>query len=87
MSEESVLSFPCDIPVKVLGRNADAFRTAATDIVRSHYRDLGEAQLAEQLSRNGSFLSITFIVRAQSRDQVDALYRDLSASDNILMVL
>ena len=87
MSEESLLSFPCDIPVKVLGRNAQAFRIAATDIVRSHYCDLGEAQLAEQLSRNGSFLSITFIVRAQSRDQVDALYRDLSASSDILMVL
>ena len=87
MSDGSLLTFPCDLPVKVLGRNATEFRDAAGEIVRAHYEDLGQEQISEQISRNGSFLSITFTVRAQSRRQVDALYRDLTASEDILMVL
>ena len=87
MSEDSLLSFPCDLPVKVLGRNAAEFRNAAGEIVRAHYVDLEQERIAEQISTNGSFLSITFTVRAESRHQVDALYRDLTESDDILMVL
>lgn len=87
MSEDSLLSFPCDIPVKVLGRNLDAFRVAASDIVRSHYGVLSDDRIAEQLSRNNSFLSFTFTVRATSRAQIDALYQALTANDDVLMVL
>ena len=70
-----------------LGRNEQSFRAAAGDIVRAHYGDIEVDRIAEQLSKNGSFLSLTFTVRAQSRDQIDALYRELTASDEILMVL
>jgi len=87
VSEDSLLSFPCDIPVKVLGRNLDAFRVAASDIVRSHYGVLSDDRIAEQLSRNSSFLSLTFTVHATSRAQIDALYQALTANDDVLMVL
>ena len=87
MIEDSLLTFPCDLPVKVLGRTATEFRNVAGEIVRTHYVDLEQECVAEQISKNGTFLSITFPVRAQKRHQVDALYRDLTASDDILMVL
>jgi len=87
MSEDSLLTFPCNLSVKVLGRNAVTFRSAAGEIVRAHHDDLEPSQIAEQLSRNGSFLSLTFTIRAESRDQMDALYRDLTASDDVLLVL
>ena len=87
MSGDSFLSFPYDLSVKVLGRNAEGFRTTAGEIVRAHYSHLGEDEVAEQLSRHGGFLSLTFTVRAESRDQIDALYRELTASDDVLMVL
>ena len=87
MSEESLLTFPCDLPVKVIGRNSEDFRNIAGDIVRAHYSDLKQRQIAEQSSRNGSFLSLTFTVHVKTRDRADALYRDLTASEDILMVL
>ena len=59
----------------------------AGDIVRAHYGDLKQRQIAEQLSKNGSFLSLTFTVHVETRDRADALYRDLTASEDILMVL
>lgn len=87
MSEESLLTFPCDLPIKVFGRNHDSFRAAAVGIVRRHFEDVGDADVAEQLSREERYLSLTITVRASSRGQVDALYRELTASDDILMVL
>jgi putative lipoic acid-binding regulatory protein len=73
------------LPIKVLGRNHSAFREAAIAIVRAH---CGAAHtVAEQLSRQGAYLSLTITVRAQSREQIDAVYRDLVGEPQILMVL
>ena len=85
--EESPLSFPTEIAVKVLGNNDSAFRAHAKDIVSRHYPNLPDDAISEQLSRKDAYLSLTFLVNAQSRDEIDALYRELTASDEILMVL
>jgi hypothetical protein len=84
-NDSSLLTFPCDLPIKVLGRNEAAFRDAAIAIVRSHYGD--EHRVAEQLSREGAYLSLTITVRAASREQIDAVYNALVAAPQILMVL
>ena len=83
--DSSQLTFPCELPIKVLGRNEAAFREAAIAIVRAHYGE--EHRVAEQLSREGSYLSLTIRVLAASREQIDAVYRDLVAAPQILMVL
>lgn len=87
MSEQdgSLLTFPCDVPIKVFGHNHARFKDAAVAIARAHYRD--EFTVTEQVSRNGKYLSLTITVRAQSRVELDAVYHALVASDDILMVL
>jgi len=82
--EGTLLAFPCDLPIKVFGRNEPRFRAAALAIVRDHYEQFG---IAEQESRGGTYLSLTITVRAESKSQVDAVYRALTASEAILMVL
>lgn len=84
-ADSSLLKFPCELPIKILGRNEAAFRDAAIAIVRSHYGD--EHRVAEQLSREGAYLSLTITVRAASREQIDAVYSALVAAPQILMVL
>jgi hypothetical protein len=86
VAEESLLQFPCELPIKVLGRNDQSFRLEATRIVRSHVGALDDGRVSEQQSRNQSYLSLTFIILAESREHVDLLYRDLTASDEIMMV-
>ena len=66
MSRDSLLEFPCELPIKVLGKNEAAFRDAAMAIVRAHYGE--EHRVAEQLSREGAYLSLTITVRAESRE-------------------
>jgi len=83
--DSSLLTFPCELPIKVLGRNEAAFRETAIAIVRAHYGD--EHSVAEQSSREGSYLSLTITVRAASREQIDAVYNELVAAPEILMVL
>jgi putative lipoic acid-binding regulatory protein len=83
--DASLLVFPCELPIKVLGRNEAEFRDAAMAIVRTHYGD--EHRVAEQLSREGAYLSLTITVRAESREQIDAVYNDLVAAPEIMMVL
>jgi uncharacterized protein len=87
MTGESLLEFPCELPIKIFGRNATAFRDAVLGIVRGHYGDLDAGRISEQLSRQGSYLSITVTVPAESREQVDSVYRELTASAHVLMVL
>jgi putative lipoic acid-binding regulatory protein len=85
---DSLLEFPCDLPVKVFGRNDDAFRRAALEIVRRHFEAFDESEaLSERTSRADRYLSLTAVVQAESRAQIDALYRELTASGDILMVL
>jgi putative lipoic acid-binding regulatory protein len=86
MSDDgSLLKFPTELPVKVFGRNDPAFREAVVKIVEAHY---GQAYvLAEQQSTQASYLSFTITVRAESRAQIDALYRDLVAHELVLMAL
>ena len=83
----SPFDFPCDIPVKVFGRNEAEFRTAVLAIVRGRFPDFHESAMTERASRENRFLSITVTVWVESRAQIDALYTELTGHDAILMVL
>lgn len=87
MSDASPLTFPCDIPIKVFGRNELEFREATLAVIRAHVGGVAETQVAERESSGGSYLSLTVTVRLESREQADAVFSDLSSHEQILMVL
>ncbi len=88
MSEtDTLLEFPCDFPLKVVGHAAVDFHALVVEIVRRHCRDLADDAVRARASSGGRYTSLTVTVRAHSRDQLDGLYRELSAHERILMVL
>lgn len=87
MKDESLLEFPCDFPIKMMGRQSDEFRAVARALVEKHTGPLDDSAIQSALSRNGRFVSITVTVRAKSRQQLDAIYRDVTAHDDVLMAL
>ncbi|WP_405223537.1 YbeD family protein [Lentisalinibacter sediminis] len=88
MHEDSLLEFPCDFPIKVMGRDEDDdFRSEAVAIVEAEVGPLPAGAVTTQPSRNGRFLSVTVTVRAESRAQLDSLYRRLSNHERVLVVL
>jgi uncharacterized protein len=83
----SLLQFPTDYPIKVVGRPSDEFRAHVHAIMVRHAPNLDPDQVSERLSENGNFLSISYTIRAESREQVVALATDLKALEGVLMVL
>ncbi len=85
--EEGLLTFPCDFPVKVVGWHAEDFDALVVSLVRRHAPDLGEGAVRVRASRGGRYLAVTVTVRATSREQLDAIYRELTACPRVLMAL
>ena len=87
VAHSSLLAFPCDFPINVMGRKQPGFAQAITDIVLKHAPDFDVASVEMRPSRQGKYLSITCVVRAVSREQLDALYLELCDHPSVVMVL
>ena len=87
VADSSPIAFPCDFPIKVMGRKQPGFAQAVTDIVLKHAPDFDVASVEMRPSRQGRYLSVTCVVRATSRDQLDALYQELCDHPAVVMVL
>jgi len=79
--------YPTEFPIKVMGRNDGTLRSQTQPIIERHAGALGEAHVRERLSGDGNFIALTFLIEAQSRAQLDAIYRDLGACAAVLMTL
>jgi hypothetical protein len=84
---ETLLEFPCPFPLKIMGRRQDGFAQAVLEVVLRHAPDFDSASMEMRTSRQGNYLSLTCVVNATSREQLDALYRELSAHPQVVMVL
>lgn len=84
---ESLLQFPCDFPIKIVGPGDIGFEGRVVALVREHAPNLGEAAVSSRPSQGGKYLAVTITVRATSQIQLDAIYRSLSGCEEVLMVL
>jgi putative lipoic acid-binding regulatory protein len=85
--QDSLLEFPCVFPIKAMGRSDSGFEARALAIVRRHVPDFDAEGMRTVASRKGNYLSVTFTIQASSREQLDNLYRELTACEELLMVL
>jgi len=83
----SPLEFPCDFPIKIMGRREDGFAQAVLEVVLRHSPDFDAAAMEMRPSAKGNYMSLTCTIRAVSRVQLDALYSELSAHPLIKIVL
>lgn len=75
---ESIIQYPVDFPIKVMGRNHAAFAQTIVALVREHAPDFDPTTVEMRSSREGKYISLTVTIRAVSREQLDGLYRALS---------
>ena len=88
MTEQpSLIEYPCDFPIKIMGKAQHHFAQTALAIVQSHVPDFDAATMSIRTSKNGNYLSLTCIIRATSRAQLDALYQALSDHPMVAVVL
>ena len=88
MSEqETLLTFPNDFPIKIMGERRDDFAQTMVDLVQRHAPDFKAETVEMRASSSGNYLSVTCVVRATSRAQLDALYREITAHPWVKMAL
>jgi putative lipoic acid-binding regulatory protein len=84
---DSLLTFPCVFPMKVMGRREDGFAQVVSEIVLKHAPDFHPETIEMRSSKQGRYLSLTVTINAKSREQLDALYSELSKHPMVTMVL
>jgi putative lipoic acid-binding regulatory protein len=84
---ETLFEFPCEFPIKAMGKTCDELEIAVIEIINRHVDDLPEGALKMRPSRNGNYTSITITITAQSKEQLDAIYMDLTACEHVAFAL
>jgi len=84
---DSIIEYPLDFPIKIMGLNKPAFSPAMLALVREHAPDFDAASLETRPSREGKYISLTVTIRATSRTQLDGLYQALSDHPMVSMAL
>jgi putative lipoic acid-binding regulatory protein len=84
---ESLIQYPTDFPIKVMGRREPRLVQTIVGIVQRHAPDFDPVTVEMRASKKNSYLSVTCTVRATSREQLDALYQDLCDHPSVVMVL
>jgi putative lipoic acid-binding regulatory protein len=87
MSEETLLVFPCQFPIKVMGKTSSELDLVVVEIVRRHAPDLHEGAVTTRPSKDGNYLAVTILIEATSKQQLDAIYQDLTGHPHVLMAL
>ena len=87
LEHESPFEFPCQFPIKAMGKNIPDLDAIVVEIVRRHVDNLSENAVRTRESKAGKFISITVEIEAQSKAQLDAIYTDLNACPDIVMTL
>ena len=89
MSQEQkpLLDFPCDFPLKIMGRMEATFSQEILALVQTHAPDFDGSTMEMRPSAKGNYLSVTCTIRATSREQLDNLYQALTAHPLVMVVL
>lgn len=84
---ESALQFPCRFPIKAVGKAEVELDLVVVEIVRRHVRDIHEGAVTRRASKGGKYTSVTVVINASSKAQLDEIYRELSACPDVIMAL
>jgi hypothetical protein len=87
VEQPQLLKYPTEYPIKVVGRPSDEFRTRVHAVMLRHAPKLDPDRVSERLSENGNFLSISYVIIAESNEQVIALVNDLKATEGVLTII
>lgn len=85
--EETLFEFPCQFPIKAMGKNIAEFDSIVVSIIREHAEDINEGAVKVRPSKGDKFLAVTVTIEASSKQQLDAIYQGLNDCPHVIMVL
>ena len=84
---ETLFEFPCQFPIKIMGNKSADLKKMVLDALTSVGVDASTAEIKTRESSAGTYLSVTALFKAESKEQLDQLYQLLSNNSDIKMVL
>ncbi len=87
IEEDTIMEFPCQFPIKAMGKAEDEFDILVVGIIRKHVIDISENAVKSRPSKEGKFISVTVTVVAESKQHLDNIYLELTAHEKVLWVL
>lgn len=85
--QETLLEFPCRFPVKAMGRSDGGFEVLVTNIISAHADIYAGEPVKTNPSSSGKYISVTVIIEAVSKAQLDRIYQDLTDCEHVLVAL
>lgn len=85
--QETLLEFPCEFPIKAMGKASVNIEETVLEIVREHAPDVTAEDVRTKASSNGKYVSVTVVVNATSKEQLDKIYLGITDHPDILMAL
>ena len=85
--EETLFEFPCEFPIKAMGKTAAELEVAVLEIIHRHVPDLSEGAIKMNASKGGKYTSITITITAQSKSHLDGIYMELTSCEHVLYAL
>ncbi len=84
---QTLLTFPCDFTIKTFGSGSQLFETTVLTIINKHTTSHTDRAIQSRPSANGKYCALSITVHVESKEQLDNIYKELSASPDVLMVL
>lgn len=85
--EESLITYPSQFPIKVMGLNEDGFVHAITTIARAFDPAFDASTIELRESKEGKYLGVTITITAISRAQLDDIYKAFTTDPRFKYVL
>ena len=85
--EETLIEFPTDFPIKVMGETHDEFASTILEVIRTHLPDFDASRIEMRASSGGRYISLTCTVFVTSKPQLDDIYRSLTSHPKVKYVL
>ena len=85
--EQSLIEYPSQFPIKVMGLNVDGYVRAITRIAEQFDPGFDATTVELRASKGDKYLGVTITITATSREQLDEIYRTLSSHPMVKLVL
>ncbi|MCX4163988.1 MULTISPECIES: DUF493 family protein [Paraburkholderia] len=87
VNEESLIEYPCDFPIKVMGKSHPEFAETIVTVIRQFDNSVDAERIEVRPSSGGNYTGLTVTVRAVNREQLDDIYRALTGHPMVKVVL
>jgi putative lipoic acid-binding regulatory protein len=84
---QSLVEYPSRFPIKVMGAHVPGFLEAIVQVAQRFDPEFDAASVEQRPSKAGNYLGLTITITATSREQLDAIYRELTSHPSVKLVL